>query len=88
MLNAVAGEWAAGPAAAQEGADAIAPQVNGVVDSVDTGVVLQVSVRVRAGRQWAVEADLRQRMVAALAAAGIPIDSRVTVNVVGREETT
>ena len=53
VLRAAATAWAAA-----EGAEAGAPPVvNGVVDAQDTGVVLQVSVRVPPGRQWAVEAD-------------------------------
>ena len=74
-LRAAAAAWAA------EGIEGAVgePVVNGAVDTQDTGVVIQVSVRVRPGRQWAVEAELRQRVVAALSSAGIPIDSRVSV---------
>ena len=74
-LRTAAAEWAEA-----DGAEAVAPPVvNGAVDVQDAGVVLQLSVRVPPGRQWAVEAELRQRALTALAAAGIPIDSRVAV---------
>lgn len=75
VLRTVAAEWAD-----SESAEAVAPPiVNGAVDVADTGVVLQLSVRVPPGRQWAVGAELRQRALTALSAAGIPIDSRVAV---------
>jgi moderate conductance mechanosensitive channel len=74
-LEAVATAWAE-----DAKADAVTPPVvNGAVDVQDNGVVLQLSARVPPGRQWVVEADLRRRAIAAFSAAGIPIDSRVSV---------
>jgi small conductance mechanosensitive channel len=74
-LRQVAAEWAAQDTSDAQGQ----PVVDGAVDAHDAGVVLQLSVRVRPGRQWAVEAVLRERAIAALRARGIPIDSRVSV---------
>jgi len=74
-LRGVAGEWAAANANDAQGE----PTVDGTVDLQETGVVVQLSARVRPGRQWAVEADLRQRALRALAARGIRIDTRVSV---------
>jgi moderate conductance mechanosensitive channel len=51
------------------------PVVDGAVDLRATGVVLQLSVRVRPGRQFAAEPDLRQRALQALAGHGIPTPS-------------
>lgn len=70
-------EWAASrPPDAQED-----PVVDGTVDLKETGVVLQLSVRVRPGRQAAVEADLRQRVLVALARRGIKIDTRISATI-------
>ena len=75
VLRTVAAEWAAENTADAQGQ----PVVDGAVDAHEAGVVLQLSIRVRPGRQWAVESVLRQRAIAALAARGVPIDSRVSV---------
>lgn len=70
-------DWAA--AHAQEALGT--PVVDGIVDLKDTGAVVQVSVRVRPGRQAAVEADLRRRALQALAQRGIRIDTRISATI-------
>jgi small-conductance mechanosensitive channel len=70
-------DWAA--AHAQEALGT--PIVDGIVDFRETGAVVQVSVRVRPGRQAAVEADLRRRALEALAQRGIRIDTRVSATI-------
>jgi moderate conductance mechanosensitive channel len=62
-LRQVARDWAVEHAQDVQAA----PVVDGVVDVKDAGAVLQVSVRVRPGRQASVEADLRARALEALA---------------------
>jgi small-conductance mechanosensitive channel len=62
-LRRVVRDWAAEHAQDVQAA----PVVDGVVDVKDAGAVLQVSVRVRPGRQASVEADLRARALEALA---------------------
>jgi moderate conductance mechanosensitive channel len=57
------------------------PVVDGAVDLRATGVVLQLSVRVRPGRQFEAEPDLRQRALRALAGRGIPTPSILPVQV-------
>jgi moderate conductance mechanosensitive channel len=47
------------------------PQIDGVVELRDTGAVVQCSVLVPPGRRWAVESDLRQRVLEALVSRGI-----------------
>lgn len=69
--------WAAANAAEAQGD----PQVDGTVDFKETGAVLQLSVRVRAGRQAAVEAELRRRALEALAGRGIRIDTRLSATI-------
>lgn len=70
-------EWAASNPPDAQGE----PVVDGTVDLRDTGVVLQLSVRVQPGRQAAVEADLRHRVLAALARRGIKIDTRISATI-------
>ncbi|MGH3624124.1 MAG: mechanosensitive ion channel family protein [Sciscionella sp.] len=48
-----------------------APEVLGVEQMTAEGLVLRVTVRVRAGRQWAVQRALRARLKAALNDAGV-----------------
>jgi moderate conductance mechanosensitive channel len=73
-LQAAAGEWAA-----SHPGDVIGePTVDGAVDLNERGVVLQTSVRVGPGRQGDVEADLRRRILEALAARRIEIDTRIS----------
>ena len=55
------------------------PVVDGAVDLKTTGVVLQLSVRVRPGRQFAAEPDLRQQALEALAGRGIPTPAILAV---------
>ncbi|HEX4835263.1 MAG TPA: mechanosensitive ion channel family protein [bacterium] len=70
-LRDVGHEWAAA-----HPEDALGePAVDGAVDLKATGVTLQLSVRVRPGRQFAAEPDLRQRALQALAGRGIPTPS-------------
>lgn len=76
-VEQVAREWAAAHPQDAQGE----PVVDGVVDLKDTGAVVQLSVRVRPGRQAAVEADLRGLALAALARRGIRIDTRISATI-------
>ena len=77
VLRDVGREWAAA-----HPEDALGePVVDGAVDLRATGVVLQLSVRVRPGRQFDVEPDLRQRALQALSGRGIPTPSILPVQV-------
>ncbi len=53
------------------------PELDGVVDLKDLGMVLQLSVLVPPGRQATVEPQLRRRALEALAARGIVIEPRL-----------
>ena len=48
-----------------------APVVQGVVEMGDSGVVVRVIARTRAGEQWGIERDLRKRLLTALEAEGL-----------------
>ncbi len=53
------------------------PALDGIVEFASTGAVLQLSVLVRPGRQDSAEADLRRRVLQALAGRNIRIDERI-----------
>jgi small conductance mechanosensitive channel len=72
-LREAARDWAASHPQEAQGE----PTLDGVVDLKDSGTVLQVSVLVRPGRQGAVEPELRQRALEALASRGIVIEPRL-----------
>jgi small conductance mechanosensitive channel len=76
-LRDVSREWAAANPDLARGE----PSVDGAVDFKDTGVTVQLSVLVPAGRQAAVETALRRRAVEALAERRIKIDTRVSVTI-------
>jgi small conductance mechanosensitive channel len=65
-LQDAAGAWAA--AHADRHAD---PELGGITDLRDTGIVLQCSVLVSPGQQFAVASELRQHILKALAQRGI-----------------
>ncbi len=76
-LQDVGRAWAAANPSEAQGE----PQVDGTVDFKETGAVLQLSVRVRPGRQAAVEAALRKGALQALASRGIRIDTRISATI-------
>jgi len=75
VLRGVGREWAAAHPDDARGV----PSVDGAVDLKDTGVTVQLSVLVPAGRQGAAEAAMRQRILEILAEQGIKLDTRVSV---------
>jgi moderate conductance mechanosensitive channel len=77
VLRDIGREWAHANASLARGE----PSVDGAVDMKDTGVTVQLSVMVPPGRQWDVEAALRQRALEALAERGIKIDTRLSVTI-------
>ncbi len=64
---AASDEWAHGPLLG-------APEELGAAAMTSGGIALRVEVRTRAEDQWRVERALRERLVAALRAAGIPLE--------------
>jgi small conductance mechanosensitive channel len=77
VLRDVGREWAAANPDLARGE----PSVDGAVDVKDTGVTVQLSVLVPAGRQGAVEAVLRRRALEVLAERDIKIDTRISVKI-------
>ncbi len=77
ILGEVGKEWAAAHPNDVRGA----PSLDGVVDFKDSGVTIQLSVLVPAGRQWAAEAAMRRRVLDLLAEQGIKIDTRVSATI-------
>jgi len=77
VLRGVGREWAAAHPDDARGA----PSVDGAVDMKDAGITVQLSVLVPAGRQWAAEAAMRQRVLEVLAEQGIKMDTRVSVTI-------
>lgn len=77
VLRGVGREWAAAHPDDARGE----PSVDGAVDFKDTGVTVQLSVLVPAGRQWAAEAAMRQRVLETLAEQGIKIETRVSATI-------
>ncbi|HKX17544.1 MAG TPA: mechanosensitive ion channel domain-containing protein [bacterium] len=77
LMNTVGREWAAAHPNDARGA----PSVDGAVDLKDTGVTVQLSILVPAGRQFAAETAMRQRVLELLAEQGIKIDTRVSVTI-------
>lgn len=75
IMNTVGREWAAAHPNDARGA----PSVDGAVDLKDTGVTVQLSILVPAGRQFAAETAMRRRALELLAEQGIKIDTRVSV---------
>ena len=75
VLRDVGREWAAAHPDDARGE----PSVDGAVDFKDSGVTIQLSVLVPAGRQFGAEAALRRRALEVLAERQIKIDTRVSV---------
>lgn len=77
VLRGVGREWAAAHPDDARGE----PSVDGAIDFKESGVTIQLSVLVAAGRQWSAEAAMRQRILEDLAEQGIKIDTRVSVTI-------
>jgi moderate conductance mechanosensitive channel len=77
VLRGVGREWTAAHPDDARGE----PSVDGTVDFKEAGVTVQLSVLVAAGRQWAAEAAMRERVLEGLAEQGIKLDTRVSVTI-------